>query len=560
MGYVEKTNFEYKIKDNSLCVSHADYQYLKNDKKIFGNGISLNLLNLILNDEDVFNYTVLVFSGVLKSFDIHVTNDNGILLRNYISKKNIYSAFVKAISSGDIEFTDKTRKNFHIFQEMALVSFYEQCHKNEEFVFDIEGVSYKFKVSDFFELLKMKPLELVDKITKSDELYGVKKEYFILALKVYFTRNYIASDYVFSSSFSKNYETLKKDLYVDTAALNVDYGKPKEEIEVDREFESYILNGIREDFTPLEKAVYIYLKMCKVLTYDEEFFAACERGKAALKHKNLKHLREINLSNNSVVCYEFCELYAYFLRSVGLSANARYSNEEYGSGHTIVRFRAEKYVGMADPLTSIFQGDLFGVKLNKEPEGLICFNNMAESQIEFRNTIRKMQEYVNCEEQFDCDTNIKNSSFDDLLSRYKGVTNNFKEIPLSERIATFFEKVKTMKSLKGIDVFSYIMMLCDMFFSEDERKNNVIFELVKTNDTKESDKELMPIGVLVVNTNGFSEISYENSYYLYSDNEGFEPISYYTLSEGFQSEKYAYRKDERINTIPGIDGTRGKTL
>ena len=150
MGYVEKTNFEYKIKDNSLCVSHADYQYLKNDKKIFGNGISLNLLNLILNDEDVFNYTVLVFSGVLKSFDIHVTNDNGILLRNYISKKNIYSAFVKAISSGDIEFTDKTRKNFHIFQEMALVSFYEQCHKNEEFVFDIEGVSYKFKVSDFF--------------------------------------------------------------------------------------------------------------------------------------------------------------------------------------------------------------------------------------------------------------------------------------------------------------------------------------------------------------------------------------------------------------------------
>lgn len=560
MGYIENTSFEYEIKDNSLCVSHAGYEYLKDGSKLLGVYISLNLLNLILNNDDVFNYTVLVFSGELKNFTFLAGGEGEFPLRNFISKKNIYQALVDAVSTGDLELNDKTRENFHILKEMASLDFYEQCHGSEEFRFDIEGNSYTFKVSNFFELLKTEPLELVDMLTKKDELYGVKKEYFVFALKVYFSRNFIESDYEFPQNIQKNYQVLTKDLYVDTVALNVTYDEPSEKIEVDPGLEEYILKGLREDFTPLEKAIYIYLKMCKTFTYDEEFFAACERGTVALKHKDLKHLKEINLKNNSVVCYEFCELYAYFLRSIGLSANARYTNEEYGSGHTIVRFRAGKYVCMADPLTSIFQGDLFGVKLNKVPKGLVCFNKMAESQLEFRNTIKKMQEYVICEEQFDCGTPFKNNSFDDLLSRYRGVTDNFKEMPLSERIAALFEKVKSMSSLQGIDAYSYVMMLGDMFFTKEERKNNIVFELIKTTDPKEEDQELMPIGVLVVNSNGFSEIDYENSYYLYSDKLGLEPISYYTLSERFQNGEYAYRNDERINTIPGIDEKRGKTL
>lgn len=560
MGYIENTNFEYEIKDNCLCVSHAGYEYLKDGYKLPGVYISLNLLNLILNNEDVFNYTVLVFSGELKSFTFLAGGEGDFPLRNYISKKNIYSSFIEAISTGDLELNDKTRKNFHILKEMTSLSFYEQCHGNEDFKFDIEGSTYTFKVKDFFDFLKMEPLELVDMLTTKNKLYGVKKEYFVFALKAYFSRNFIETDYELPQNIQKNYHVLAKDLYVDTGYFNVTYDAPSEEIEVNQELKDYVLEGIRDDFTPLEKAIYIYLKMCKALTYDEEFFAACERGTVALKHKDLKHLKEISLTNNSVVCYEFCELYAYFLRNIGVSASARYTNEEYGSGHTIVRFRAGKYVCMADPLTSIFQGDLFGVKLNKVPKGLVCFNKFSDTQLEFRDAIKKMHEYAICEEQFDCNTVLKKSSFDDLLLRYKDVTDNFIEMPLSERIAALFEKVKSMQSLQGLDTYSYVMMLGSMFFTKEEREHNVVFELIKTTDPKEENKELMPIGVLVVNPNGFSEIDYENSYYLYSKRSGFEPISYYTLSERFQSGEYAYRKDERINTIPGIDGKRGKTL
>ena len=49
--------------------------------------------------------------------------------------------------------------------------------------------------------------------------------------------------------------------------------------------------------------------MCKLLTYDDEYFAVNQKGPATEKHKDVNYVSNINLTNNRVVCFEFNLIY-----------------------------------------------------------------------------------------------------------------------------------------------------------------------------------------------------------------------------------------------------------
>lgn len=559
MGVFDIKTFSYEVKNGAICVTHENAKYINEENIVSNTGISLNLLKLILEKEDVFNYTVLVFSGNLKNFQILQNPSSDYALRCYKTKKRIYSAFVEALKLGVLELDDTTRGRLKLLKEMSDISYYEQAKKEEVYELNIEGNDYKFSIKDFFSLLKKDHLELSNMLEKEELINGIKKEYYLYALKRYFTSNYLKNNYNFDQVMKKNLEIINYDTYVDTFAINVKFESDKllDEVVINPELEAYIMNGVKESFSTLEKCIYIYLKLCKILTYDEEFYAVHQEGKTAEKHRNIEYISHISLTNNSVVCFEFSKIFAYFLKKLGITSKSD-GQRLYGYGHDNVEFRCGKFIILADALTSIFTGDLFRIKLNQEPIGLLCFNKNKNSQKEFGKTVKKVLEYVKNEDAFEYQEALSAYSIDDLLAQYHKLTDNYKEIPIEERVDILLEKVNSIKSLKGIDMYSYVMSLGKICFSEEERKENITFEIVKNNQSNEEGKDAMPIGILVLNVSGFAQNAYENNYYTYSPHEGIKQISYYVLKEYFDKSIYEAIDSNRGLTIPGICG--GKTL
>lgn len=546
-------NFEYKIKDNVIYVNHDDAVHLKQKKIVPNTYISLNLLKLILENKDFFDYAILVFSGNLKHFQIYENAESEFALRTFTPKGKIYRAFVEAFRHNLIELTDETRRKFHMLKEMNFISYYEQTHDDEIYKLTVEGKEYSFNVRDFFSLLKKEGLEFTSILKNNDEIYGVKKEYFIYALKHYFSSKFVVSNFELTPIMTSNYAIITSDTYADTYAINVFYNDASliTQVRIDKELEEYIWNGIKDDFTLLEKCIYIYLKLCKVLTYDEEYYAAHQEGSVLNKHKDMKHLTEITLENNSVVCYEFTKIYAYFLYKLGIICK-RNQGEEYASGHDYVEYRCGKFIIMADPLKSIFTGDLFGVKINQMPKGFTCMNDYPGTQKEFEESLIKVFDYINCEETFEYQEVLKTYSLNDLLDNYRMFSENYKEIPFEERVSVLMEKITSLKDLKGMDVYSYIKHLGKNCFSESELNNNIYFEIVKNNKVSDPTKEVLPVGILVINNSGFGSDAYLNDYYAFSPEEGLRQVSYYVLKEYFDNKIFDSINPTKSTKIPGI--------
>lgn len=554
METLNVNTIDYIITEDSLCISSDTYDFLKSENLVPGTSISLNFLNLILEKEDIYSYVLKIFSKDKKNFVFRCNPNSPLELRSFVSKLKIYEAYEKAIKLNLITFNEKKKERFKILKEMSSLEFYEKCHEKDIYSVDIEDVNYDINVRDFFSLLKMDFLSLALKLEKEIELYGIKKEYFLYALKRYFASNFLETSYIFSSYIHHNYTTIKRDVYADTKAINVFYKKDEllDELEVDSELEEFILNGLDSSFSLLEKAIYIYLKLCKVLTYDAEFFAASQKGKVALNHKNIKHIKEITLENNSVVCYEFCAIFSYLLSKIGITSNIILKDGVYGKKHLNIEFRVGKFIVLADSTNSLFFGDLFGVKLNKPINGLMCFNINYNSQKEFKRALANVYDRIMQEDIENYENFLNGCTLDDLLGNYKILTNNYKEIPFDERVEILFEKVKSIKWLKGMDIYSYIKLLGKNFFSTEELKNNVNFVLVANKNPKDVSKEVMPVGVLCFNPNGFSSKHYENNYYTYSPEDEAKPISYYTLVEMFEKHEYEYIESKDLIEIPGV--------
>ena len=66
--------------------------------------------------------------------------------------------------------------------------------------------------------------------------------------------------------------------------------------------------------------------MCKLLTYDDEYFAVNQKGPATEKHKDVNYVSNINLTNNRVVCFEFNLIYSKLLDELGINFKADYQN------------------------------------------------------------------------------------------------------------------------------------------------------------------------------------------------------------------------------------------
>lgn len=448
---------------------------------------------------------------------------------------------------------------------MDYVSFekFREKTQNDNYEITIDGVDYKTPVSLFYQYLDINNVSL-EVLVQNDKNNHLPR--FLYTLNKFFEDNKIEEEYIISDEIKSRLEEIRSSKIVDIQFFN-EYNETNDpllaKINVNAELKDFILNGMDSNFTDLEKAIYIFIKMCKALTYDNEFFAVNQEGPLAEKHKTVDYIASISLLNNEVVCSEFNAIYAHMLHEFGINyknfvstvnGNGDHDEEEfdedfnrYGEGHLFLKFRCGKYLVKADSVTSILQGDLMQAKLNQPLRGLVCENVNKQSQKEFKTIVDKVYNYI-AQREFKITKNEPQQveTFEDIVSQFVDMSDKVKPIDINDKIDILIKKVNSTRMV-GIDAYSYLLQLRKILFSKEEQKDNIKISIIR-NFYGDAAEALAIISTRTPDEAGKMIIKR----YMFRPGMALIPVAIENLQENFDNGTMAYIKDDDALKIPGI--------
>ena len=448
---------------------------------------------------------------------------------------------------------------------MDYVSFekFREKTQNDNYEITIDGVDYKTPVSLFYQYLDINNVSL-EVLVQNDKNNHLPR--FLYTLNKFFEDNKIEEEYIISDEIKSRLEEIRSSKIVDIQFFN-EYNETNDplltKINVNAELKDFILKGMDSNFTDLEKAIYIFIKMCKALTYDNEFFAVNQEGPLAEKHKTVDYIASISLLNNEVVCSEFNAIYAHMLHEFGINyknfvstvnGNGDHDEEEfdedfnrYGEGHLFLKFRCGKYLVKADSVTSILQGDLMQAKLNQPLRGLVCENVNKQSQKEFKTIVDKVYNYIaQRESKITKNEPQQVETFEDIVSQFVDMSDKVKPIDINDKIDILIKKVNSTRMV-GIDAYSYLLQLRKILFSKEEQKDNIKISIIR-NFYGDAAEALAIISTRTPDEAGKMIIKR----YMFRPGMALIPVAIENLQENFDNGTMAYIKDDDALKIPGI--------
>ena len=556
---LEKYPMYKDYQDRYIFITKKEMDELENgDKvKIAGYDMPIQYLVNILKDEKYFNIAFNFFTGQVNTFGVTyiIYGDFGNTL--HFEKSIILRGLTELVKRGMVDLTDEEKKRYEALSDAISYDKFIEKYAKGDYTISVDGNEYTLPVKELIAIMHTPYEEFRDLCSNLEikEIRGIPKEHFIYAAYKFFKDNSVLKNYAFEDVVFKRFIDVGQVRTIDLQAINkhlVTKDTMFEKVQVDKELESAILDGMPSDLSTLEKAIYVYLKMCKLLTYDEEYYALNQQGVAKAKHADLSYVSTINLTNNKVVCFEFNMIYSKLLNDLGIKFASDYKNmigEAYGDGHANLEFRVDKFLVKADSVTSILQGDIMQAKLNQPLVGLTCINKNAQTQQEFRDAITKIYKILAPEKEVE---HIE--TLEELLKEYEKVTTNIEEIDLDQRLNILLDKIKE-SGLVGIDSLSYVLQLRKILFTDVMRENNIKVTILRDNEAAGDGRVATASAIFAINKDDFSNQD-GTIYYYFNPQSGFLTISYEELQEKFNGGAFEYiaKDDPRI---PGIDNGGG---
>lgn len=560
---IEKYPYLKELAKYTIFTSKEDVEKLKNGDtiNIDNQDVSIEFLKRILNNDLYFEYALKYFKGDINTFQVTyiINGDIGSLV---LYKKNtIIKAIEHLVSSRQIILNQVEQERLNSLRNSISFKKFLEEFKRDNYNINIDGIEYFIPVEQIRSFMQL-PNKQFDNLCSNveiQEIKGVKREYFIYAAFNFFRENEILEEYLLPDIIIDHYNDINSLQKIDLQAINKHLETTDtlyQNVQIDNALENKILSLLPADTTLLEKAIYIYIKMCKLLTYDDEYYAVNQKGYAAIKHKDTEHVSAVTLENNRVVCYEFNLIYTKLLDKIGIHFSSNYKSlfdEDYGSVHVSLDFRAGKFLVTADSVTSILLGDIAQAKLNQPLIGIKCINRNLQTQQEFKESLTKMYRLI-----ADHEKNVKDvqevehvQTFDELLTEYSKTTESIEDISLNERLSILIDKANSTEMV-GIDSLSYILQLYHILFAFEQIENNISLTIVRNNIPMDASKLAMPIAIFTLNEQGFQENPTQNIYYYYSPNSKLIMITREELQNRFNDKVFEYilEKDPRI---PGIN-------
>ena len=541
-----------------LFVSQKEFEAFESGRKLrvdYGLSISEILLKEILSNDYYYSYVEDLFRSKKGEFAISfpIYGDTGTSIR--YKKRDLMFGLIDYIDSNEI--TEEEQKRFKTLQSFATFQSMKDKYAEQVFPLKIDGIQYKIKGEDFIAVLSLNADEFDDLCFNKDikEFRGIPKEHLIYATGRFVKDTKINDEYILPEEVIDRIDDILSNQIIDLEAISFHgdtIDDKYKQLKLDPKLKEKVLEGMDPNFTELEQELYIYIMMCKLLTYDEEYYAVGQKGPATYKHKEREYIEEINLDHNEVVCFEFDLIYSLFINEYGhpFHIDNKSFDNEYGEAHADLTFRSGKYLVFADPVTSILKGDMYNAKLGKKLAGLRCLNKNATTKEEFEEQLEHVYSYIKEREK-------RRRPLDDIISEYRESTDSIAPIPIVERFNIMLEKVRSA-DFATIDDYSYIMDLRRIMFSEQERNNNIAFTILRDPNPKDDSKEAVATAIFTINEKSFFDKDSPDQYFIYRPHEELRQISGSELLDLLAYGKLEYIREDDMNRveIPGITSRR----
>ncbi len=548
---LEKYPYLQFTQKSTILLTEKDYKAYNASAKIkynYTSSISIELLkDLILKDE-FYDYVTRLLEGKLETIRICYIAQGDTLGRIELNKSEIAKALVKVFNKDTLSEEIKTRLGF--FENQVSFQKFQEDYASKLFNITIEDKMYTFKIEDFITFLTLDTWEFVHVCLNEDikVLKGVDKKYFMYALSKFFSP-LILDSYLFPEEFLKHLQDIKNYTLIDFQAVNKIL-KTKDpniaKFTINPDLHAAVLIDLPQEYSLLEKAIYIYIKMCKILTYDEEFYASKQSAELTKIHDDIARLSQISPKQNKVVCYEFNALYGKFLAELGINFETdQVFQEKFGGGHANLVFRVGQFLVLADSVTSILKGDIAEAKFNFPLHGLVCQNKNAKTKGEFKKMLNQVYENIALKEKSIEEFPMPEPSFAEVIAEYRS-KQKIEEIPFAERFDIFFQKLQAIKK-EGIDHLSYLLHLEKILFTIDELDDIIDIKIIGNKETN----QIRASVIITVNPKGIKEYPRDNIYYLYNPNEEKITMTSKEIFARLSNNTFNYLGD---GVIPGLGG------
>ena len=504
--------------------------------------VRLNLLRDLLCDDNYFSVMESIFNKNNSIIPIYYFGDkHNIEDKKSYTKEEIVRLANKAIEDNLLNLDEAGVKRLKYLNDKVSYNSFLKKYEDKTFEIYIEDNKYNFEIKDFINVINMSKEDFASFFAKDELIGGVSKREYAYALEEFLSIERVFDCYMMPEETISRFNELCSYELIDFESVNNILDSEAylyEEAILQDELKQYLFEGMPKDLPNIEKAIYLYIKACKLLSYDEEFYLSNQKGMAALKHQDINNLSKINLSNKKIVCYEFTAIYGKLLEELGINFEVDNAiTNEYGFGHNKLIFKQDEYMVEADSVTTIFQGDLIRVKTNYPPVGIKCLNASEKTCDNFKKKVAKINSMIKIDEM----------EFDDALAKYENIMIDRENILFEDKLKLYIDKISRCgMKLGGMDSLGYAFLLSKTIFNKEERTNNINFGIFKVVDDS---KEIAKL-VISINKKGFN--FKENNKYLIYDLDGtLSEISKMDLNKLIKNKSF-HAVDQNKSKVPGL--------
>ncbi len=545
--------------DCMLFLTQEDYDKLMSGPKLKHHymEVSVNLLKEFLTNSFAYSYILRCADKEISEVSVSYIYYGDTVGMVILSRTEFVKYVDEAVKAGLITLTEEMQTRLETIRSKMTYELYKS-ERGDLFKMTIDGQEYEIMPSLFFKIVEMSDEEFI-RICSDDsikEIAGIPKAHLMYAALKFFDEKMVRN-YLFPDSILNRLYNLNCNKYIDIQSINQhmsidDINVPH--FIVSDELRNAIFSDMPSELSKIEQAIYIYIKMCKILTYDEEFYALNQQGAETQKHRELSYISSITPSNNRVVCFEFNAIYAKLLEELGIKFTIDYKEvmeQAYGVGHESLEWRYHKFLVAADSSETFLSNDMTLAKLNQPLRGLKCINLNENTKKEFQRLVSRIYRMIALLENPEVTKVEEEESLEDLLHQYSKCTTNIKEIPLEEKIDILFNKLKA-SLLSGIDILAYMLQLKKVIFSEEEQEKNINIVVIRNNNNIDDTIQVRPVAVIVINPDSIENNASVNKYFIYDSDCNLSEIDINELQERFDSGTLGYIDPWKDPTISGI--------
>ena len=520
-----------------------------------------NLVYDIVRNKDMFDEMLYDFESG-KEASVLVCPRNGDTLSIGVNRVELLRSIEQMVDDGDIKLYNEDRE--YITRLRDACSFRNMDKEYEDYVqnFYFGTELYQLKYQDIAEAFMLDEQAFEDFLENFDEQkYGVKKEVFLAGMEGFITSQNIFAKYDFPQTQLVRAIKLNDYAYIDYEAEHDFVAKPEKAVhdaKLNPVLHNYIYKDMPSSYSKLEKASYIYSKLCKTLSYDTAFFAVNQDDVHKVPfHRDLEHISEITPSNNQVVCYEFNLIFAKFLEELDIPYRMehQWADDFQLGGHSSLKFCVGKSIVNADSTVSIFSGDLSLNKFGTHIEGLYSTNKNSNTAMRCNRIIESVDRVVG--EQLKTQkriypmplTQVRQINYESAVSIYQGLVRqkSQNQCDISQKVLMVLQGLESVK-LFDFDAIAYSQRLQRAILTKDEVDNNMRIAFVKNNG---DNNQFKTSAVISIGTD-LAKLGEAEQYYTYEGGDTLREITLEGLRDEFESGKL-----ERIPTstppIPGLD-------